>query len=441
VAKRLDGWTSLLTRMGTSLDKFSSVHFAADKLLVPEELSELYYNNPLAAKICNIFAEESLREGLCVKDAEGAEIDALKPRLVQLDAIKCLTDGAVFGAVYGRAGVYLGVTDSISPSAPLDPTKVKHVDFLRVVDRRDLVIQSWYTDPLSQNYNLPCTFTFAAVGANGSAASPPVHESRFLWFRGARTGQREAKLKNQGYEFSKLQRIQQTLLRVGVSWEAAAQLLQTVSQTVMKVQGLQEAATSAGGAKALENRAMLVDLARSITKSLWIDADGEDVMQLSTNLTGVSDILDRLGAMLAAATDLPVTKLFGVQPTGLGATGAADERTWNNRVESYRLQEIKPCVDLLVACLAAELSLRGEFHVTFPSLDRPTDAETAAIRLQIAQADALYVSNQIVLPEEIAVSRFGGAEYSIETNLNDGPRDDLFPEPEPEPTKPVVASK
>jgi hypothetical protein len=62
-------------------------------------------------------------------------------------------------------------------------------------------------------------------------------------------------------------------------------------------------------------------------------------------------------------------------------------------------------------------------------LDRPTETESADIRLKVAQADHIYMSDRAVLPEEIAVSRFAGPQYSIETQLNPGPREELeFPQ-------------
>lgn len=430
---RVDSWASALTTLGTQFDKFKSYVFLRPHLLSAEECSVLYHYNPLAKKICDIFPEDALREGVCAKDDEGQNLDDVDSRLTELDAVKAMTLAAVWGNTFGWGAVFLGVDDGLEQSDPLDPTRVTQVRFLRVVDRRDVAPRTWYTDPLSPKFDLPQTFTF--VQAQSGAATGKqltgveIHESRFIKFEGARTSVREQR-GNGGFPHSKLQAVQEQLLRVGVSWDNAAQLLQVVSQTVMKIKGLQQALVSDKGAEALEKRAQLIDMTRGITRSLWIDADGEEVSNLSTPLAGVSDILDRLGAMLAASTGIPVTKLFGTQPTGLAATGAADERSWNNRVESYRTQELLPAFDKLVSCLAAELKIAGDVNVDFPSLDRPTDAENAAIRLQVAQADQIYIATQTVLPEEIAVSRFGGPNYSIDTHLNPGPRDELeFPAP------------
>lgn len=430
ITTRLDGWASSLTKLGTQFDKLKSYIFVESSILTVAQCSTLYHHNALAAKICDIYPEDALREGVCVKDGAGKELDKVKSRLTELDAVRGLTDAAVWGGVYGWGASYINVEDGLTQDQPLDPKRVRKVNFLRVCDRRDLSVATWYDDPLSPKFNTPQTYTFVQASAASAETLPAgtrIHESRFIAFGGVRTGGRERR-KNGGWPHSKLQRVHEQLLRVGVSWDNAAQLLQVVSQTVMKVHGLQEAITSEKGAEALEKRAQLVDMARGITRSLWIDADGEEVQNLSTSIAGVPDLLDRFGSMLAASTGIPVTKLFGTQPTGLGATGAADERSWNNRVESYRLQEMAPAVDMLASCLVSELGLTDDVVVTFPSLDRPTDAETADIRLKVAQADQIYTTIQAVLPEEIATSRFGGPAWSMDTELKPGPRDELeFP--------------
>lgn len=428
---RTDSWASALTTLGTSFDKFRSYRLIRPAVLDTEACSVLYHYNPLARKICEIFPEDAMREGVCAKDEDGATLENVEARLTELGAVEALTLAAIWGNVYGWGACYIGVDDGRPQSKPLDPAAVTQVRFLRVVDRRDVSPSTWYEDPLHPKFQQPQTFTFTQSGAGATKpiSAVQIHESRFIAFDGARTGVREQRA-NGGFSHSKLQAVQEQLLRVGVSWDNAAQLLQVVSQTVMKIKGLQHALVSDKGAEALEKRAQLVDMARGITRSLWIDADGEEVMNLSTPLGGVSDVLDRLGAMLAASTGIPVTKFFGTQPTGLGATGEADERSWNNRVESYREQEMLPALDMLVSCLAAELGEKGDIVVAFPSLDRPTDAETAEIRLKVAQADQIYTTIQAVLPEEIAVSRFGGPNYSIDTHLKPGPREELeFPAP------------
>lgn len=427
---RLDSWASALTKLGTAFDKLQSYSFRPGRLLQPEECSQLYYYNGLARKICDIYPEDAMREGFCVKDAKGAEVEKIKTKLNDLGAAKALTSAAMFGNAFGRAGVLLGVNDGKRPHEPLDVEGVVSVDYLRVIDRRDLAIARYYGNPLSSNFNTPELFTFTQPSNEqtptslpaGFDASVQVHESRFIWFDGSLTGQREMRM-NQGWPHSKLQLVEDQLLRVGVSWDNAAQLLQIASQTIMKVDGLRNALVSEKGQEGLERRAMFVDLARSITRSLWVDKE-EEVEQLNIPLAGIGDVLDRLGSMLSAHSGIPVTKLLGTMPTGLGATGAADEKSWNNRVESYREQTMKPGIDKLVACVASAEKIKGELKISFPSLDRPTEAETADTRLKVAQADHIYVTDQVLGPEEVANSRMGGAKWSMETQLEPSLRDE-----------------
>ena len=77
----------------------------------------------------------------------------------------------------------------------------------------------------------------------------------------------------------------------------------------------------------------------------------------------------------------------------------------------------------------------------FKPLYQPTHLEQAQTRYQQAQTDQIYLTTDVVSPEEIALSRFGGDEYSAETHVDFDARDaqeaviapivDADPEPPP----------
>ena len=56
--------------------------------------------------------------------------------------------------------------------------------------------------------------------------------------------------------------------------------------------------------------------------------------------------------------------------------------------------------------------------MAFNPLWQMTEAERVDIRLKQSQADVAYINAQVLTPEEVASSRFGGDAYSIETKLD-----------------------
>lgn len=47
-----------------------------------------------------------------------------------------------------------------------------------------------------------------------------------------------------------------------------------------------------------------------------------------------------------------------------------------------------------------------------------TEKEKAELRKIQADIDAIYLSNQVLLPEEVALNRFGSGSFSSETTID-----------------------
>jgi hypothetical protein len=79
-------------------------------------------------------------------------------------------------------------------------------------------------------------------------------------------------------------------------------------------------------------------------------------------------------------------------------------------------------------------------HIKFvwKSLYEPTAAERAAVYFQVAQGDEIYMTAGALRPEEVAISRFGAGEYSMETTIDpDMYRASLMMAPSPAPAAPA----
>src|SRR5882724_1115959 len=61
-AERADAWANSMTGIGTSRDKMTSTTFSSDGCLPFGLLEELYHNDDVAARICDLLPETALRE-------------------------------------------------------------------------------------------------------------------------------------------------------------------------------------------------------------------------------------------------------------------------------------------------------------------------------------------------------------------------------------------
>jgi hypothetical protein len=140
---------------------------------------------------------------------------------------------------------------------------------------------------------------------------------------------------------------------------------------------------------------------------------------------------------------MPVTRLMGQAPAGLNASGETDTVWWYDHLEGLQSEVIEdPITDLVrFIFLAKEGPTKGiepeNWSIRFRPLRQLTPLQEADRRLKIAQADQAYVQAQVVMPEEVAVSRFGGDEFSAETHIDKELREKMAEEePEPPPQSP-----
>jgi phage-related protein (TIGR01555 family) len=380
-------------------------------ILQPEKLDVLFAENDLVQTICGALVEDGLREGyeLKAREVEGVEQDeeAACEAKAQCEALGCLQavrEAAIWGRLYGRAGILMiAPGDAASPLTDEAPV----VDHL-VLDRREMVPLTWYQDPTQSTFGKPETYSVTVLASSGAVASPTVivHESRILLFGGALTPRR-IKVANQGSDLSVIQAPWEILKKAGANFDSMCSMLADMSVGVLKMKGLIDA-VAAGRTSQIEDRIELMDASKSIVKSLCIDADGEDFQYIERGTgTAAKDLIDKTWERLAAAAGMPVTRLMGISPGGMNATGESDRTFWYDRVRAYQRQVLKPALEKLVCHVTG-----GDWEVCFPDLEKQDSLEQAQIMQAQAQSDSAYVTMGALTPSEVAQVRFGRGEWA-----------------------------
>jgi phage-related protein (TIGR01555 family) len=385
--ERADGWENNLTGQGLqSRDKTVAGVFAATPFLNDVELTNLFNSNDLAHTIVAEPVDEMLRRGWS-SDA-GDEVEA---RYNALGGDDALSEALTWARLYGGGAVFLGVPTG-NPETPLPEDYTGEIDFLQVLDKRFLTPQDYGRDGKPVLYMLT---------PPGFALTTPryVHASRLVRFDGERCDAMTLALRR-GWHLSALQRVYDVLRKHDVSWDSAAAVMSDFAQGVFKIQNVLSAMSSNNGEKFLQ-RMQLADMTRSAMRAIVIDANGEDFERVATPMTGLADTLDRFMVRLAAAAQMPVTKLFGRSPAGMNATGESDMRNWYDVVANKRKKTLQPAHERLLSILAGK-----PVKVEYPPMWEPTDQEKAQTAKTWADADNVWFNIGAVTEEEIALSRF-----------------------------------
>lgn len=441
IRTRLDSWKSALTGLGTRRDKLTSFRFERGEPIPDEVLEGLYIEDDSAAKICESRPKRMLRGrlGIHVEGEKGPDIaTAIGEQLKDLKAREALLKAMIWENVFGGGAVFIGAVDGRNVNEPLDLDNVEAVRFLNVLDKRDLIPWTWYTDPLAGKLGEVATYKLQRLMLPGMQAQEErerkhrtqplieIHASRLLVFDGLPVTWRE-KIRNRGWGASRLARAYRALQIFNANWASVGHILQDASQGVFKMEGLIDMIAS-GNKQQLLDRMELVDEARSVARALLLDAEMESFERKDTTMSGLPEVLDRTAQRLASAAETPVTLFFGREPSGLNATGDADFRGWYDTIAAERDETLLPAVEYLVKILfrAKEGPTGGKepdsWSVVFPPLWTPTAKEEAEIQNIHAQADNLRIQSGVLTAEEVAISRYRPEGYSNEIRIDLGPR-------------------
>ena len=420
--RRADSWVNLLTGVGLNHRKTAlSFQAATGDYLDDGTLEVLYDLDGIAARIVRAVPNHALREGFAVTTGD-ATVDArVKARLDDLGVASRLRLAWTWARLYGGGAVFLGADDGRPPSEPLDLTALRSVRFVVDVDRRDLTPRTWVSDPLSPRYGQPETYQLVQQGGT-STHTTILHASRVVRFDGAEVT-KHRRLQLQGWGDSVLQRIYADLQQMRGSHAAVASLLHEASQGVFKIKDLMDMIGS-DKEDLLKRRLEIMDMARSVARSILVDAEGESFERTEVGaLTGVVEVMDRFANMVAGVSEMPVTVLLGQAPAGLNATGESDIRSWYDAVAAEREVMLRPRLESIVrlVLLAKDGPTGGvepaSWKVTFPPLYQMTPAQKAEVRNKQADTDTKYIDYKVLTREEVRASRFKPDGWSDETSL------------------------
>lgn len=433
---RLDGLINALTGIGVrGRDKTLGAVWSAENVSL-QQLEARYRASDMAATIVELPVDEMFREGfdLSIPGKGGKEqSEAVIAHLEELGFLDKLHEALCWMRAYGGAGLLLGAEDGTEDLAqPLQEDGTESFQWMTLLGPNELRPATYFEDVRAPRYGEVETYKLKPEGRNDYSSRATlaafdgvlVHESRILRFDGIRTSKRQRRTQSEnGWGDSVLVRCQQVLDDYETSWRGAALLLANFAQSIMRIKGLAEMLVGEDGAAKLMERATAVQMSRSIANALIMDSE-EEFEVVATPMAGYPEMLQQFAHRLSAAARIPVTLLQGQAPAGLNATGDNDVRNFYARVAAEQRKTLLPALTRIL-----QLVFRSKdgptggvepdnWSIKFRPLWRMTDEQTAELRNKQSQTDVAYINAQVLTPEEVAISRFGGDEYSMETVID-----------------------
>lgn len=409
----------------------------------PQVAYDLWQGNWLAARGIEIWPDEMTRAGWELQIDDESELATDVEQFVEdLGLDDRLWDGLAYERAYGGGAVLLGVNDAAgSLAVPLREESIQSFEFLLELEPCELQAATWYGgEARGPKVGRPRTYWLQPFTQAGAVAMrEEIHESRLLIFDGIRVSRRQVHGED-GWGSSQLSRVYSEIRDYGLTWGSASRIMQTFNRTIVKMQNLYELLAQDGDA--VRARMIALEVARDVFGVDLIDSE-EEIGDQARNVTGLADLLQEFAIQVAAAFNVPLTKLMGRSPAGMNATGEFDQKSWYDNVDAARQKKLKR--KILKVCRLAMIA-RGDtapnqMSVKFGSLFQPSDKETAEARHIQAKTDEIYAGMGAPVVD-ILRSRFGGDDYSYETQIDlDGLEAELDEQAEAEARAMVAAAE
>lgn len=117
----------------------------------------------------------------------------------------------------------------------------------------------------------------------------------------------------------------------------------------------------------------------------------EKIEQFDTALADVDAVIMTQYQIVAAAAEVPATKLLGTTPKGFNATGEYEEASYHEYLESIQQHEMSELLNrhhLMI--IRSDLGMKFSTEVNWRPVDSPTAEEAADINLKKSQADTAW---------------------------------------------------
>ena len=347
--------------------------------------------NWLVDKTCSMPARDAIRQGYTLGDTE----EQLRNTDKRFGVMRHLRELVHFGRVYGGRLILFDVASENPEAYYKAPFNLDGVErgAYRGMSQID---PNWVTpvltednvrDPASRTYYEP---TYWRVGER------IIHRSHLHIF----VPYPVPDFLKPSYNYLGMpvpQRIMERVYAAERSANEGPQLLMTKRTTTLQVSDA-----------ALVNRDALEKNIRAWTAlrdnyGVKVNGPEENMQQYDTALADVDTVIMTQYQLVAAAANVPATKLFGTQPKGFNATGEYEAESYREELESVQTNDLTPLLVRHYELVAKSegILLTEPVNVQWMPIDSPTAKEWAEIEKLQAERDKVLWDTGAIDAEDI----------------------------------------
>jgi hypothetical protein len=377
--------TSKMTAQNIGAMPLHQLEWYGNQGFIGWQLAAIISQNWLVDKACAMPAKDAVRHGWDITVNDGTEVDAsVFDRLRAIDKRMGIKDTCIefikMGRIFGiRHALFL--IDDIDYAAPFNPDGIKPGKYRGITQidpywMAPMFDQKDAADPTAVHFYDPTWWQ-----VNGKK----IHRSHFVIMR---NGDEVPDMLKPTYFYGGIPTPQKIFERVYAAERTANEApLLAMSKRLITLQI--DIAQAMSDPNKLTQK---MEQWSALMNNFGVKVVGlnEEVSQLDTNLTGLDETIMTQYQLVAAAADVPATKLLGTQPKGFNASGEYETDSYHEYLESIQENELSPLLDRHYLCCARsvlkqDINLQASWH----PVDTPTKKEMAEINKINADTDSI----------------------------------------------------
>lgn len=395
--------------------KLSNYETLMNERKLSDQQLALMYRNLIVRRIVTLVVDDAIKNFI---EIEGDQDECIVQELEALFIPEKLTEALYWDRLFGMSVALILADDGQELDQPINLKRLRRVSGVEVFDKRSVMEDSasLYYDTDVRDVNFGKAEYYTITPPNGNLFK--VHRSRLLIFDGETLPKLE-RIANNGAGLSCLDGIPAAINRVKTSMDKTIDIMDKVSTSLLKLQGLSNVLQTKEGTKAVIKRLDLIDYSRRLNGSVAIDKDDEYAV-FNIPLGGLTDIIQEMEQYVCAVTGYPFTKLFGRSPAGMNATGQSDMQIYYDKVKSYQKRKLRPALEYLVKLiqLSSEGPTQGKelekWSIKFKALEQLNDLEQANVDKTQAEVRAAVVKLVLDLVDNQMLDATQGRKYLAE---------------------------
>ena len=382
-----DAFKNLVTGLGTTKDRFTAGEWET-YTYNGNELAAAYTCDWLVQQLVNIPADEATRKWrtITTPSMTPEQIELFEQHETKLKVKNRVRAALKWSSLFGGSGIYI-VVDGQAADEELIIDMVRQGAALNFIalDRNNITAATVYSDENDPEFLMPASYT-------SNISTQLIDATRFIRFEG-RELPKEQWESNNYWGLSDIGAVLPEVSRCQTVSHAITQLIDEANVDTISVENLFAKLANAQSTASLRARFAEGEAVKTLYNIQLLDSKEEyHRHELASSLTGLTSILAAFYEKPAAALGIPITKLLGVSPGGLNATGESDLENFYDRIDTIRTG---PVADALVTTDA--LMNQSLFGRQFDDWSYDWDPLWQMSELEQSQVTTARIDNMIKL--------------------------------------------